>query len=183
MQGLKVCFITIICTLIYLIASVGINNLFFYKKSNGSLITIDSRIIGSKLIGQKFNKNIFFENRPSLNNYKNDVSGNSNLPYYSTELRRITQERFKEQKNKNSEKPPLNLITESASGLDPHITYESAIFQVSRINKETKISKAQLIDLINQHSKKKILGLLGEKIVNVLELNLEVSKLYATKKS
>lgn len=180
MKGVKVCIISILFTLIYLVTSIALSNLLLFNNSNGSLIKLDKRIIGSKLIGQDFRRSIYFHGRPSLYNYKNDISGNSNFPFYSKELVNNTLNEYTSftRTNQNA-KPDLNLITESASGLDPHITYQGALCQVNRISKASGISEAKILELIQKKSKPRFLGLLGEKIVNVLELNLELSKLYA----
>jgi K+-transporting ATPase ATPase C chain len=180
MTGLRVCIITIILTAIYFVLSVATTNIIFTNQSNGSLITKDNKILGSRIIGQNFTKNIYFHGRPSLNNYRNNISGNSNFPYYSAKLRdNISNNilRYKE-KNHNSNFD-LNIISESASGLDPHITYQGAIGQIERISASTGISKGKLINLITKKSKPRIFGIFGEKIVNVLELNIELNNTYA----
>ena len=182
MTGIKVCIVTIIFTAVYIFSSVLFSNLLFYGKSNGSLIKINNKIIGSSLIGQEFKKSRYFTPRPSVNNYKNDISGCSNFPYYSEELKKDIQNRYLDFQNLNSGgNPDLNLISESASGLDPHITYNGAISQVTRISKTGGINNKEIIKIINKHSHKRILGLFGEKIINTLELNSELYKIYAKK--
>lgn len=180
MKAIKVCIISILFTLIYLVTSIAVSNLLLFNNSNGSLIKLDKKIIGSKLIGQDFTKNIYFHGRPSLYGYKNDISGNSNFPFYSKELVNNTLNEYASFTRINQNiKPDLNLITESGSGLDPHITYQGALCQVNRISKVSSVNRAEILELLQKKSKPRFLGLLGEKIVNVLELNLELSKLYA----
>ena len=180
MSGIRVCIISMIFTFIYLITSIMLTNLIFPNKSNGSLIKIKNKIIGSKLIGQEFTSNVYFHGRPSLHHYKNNISGNSSFPYFSTELIKNTQDNYSlfTKENPNSI-PDLNLITESASGLDPHITYTSALNQTERITKFSHLDKEQVIKIVQKCSKPRIFSLFGDKIVNVLDLNLKLKDLYA----
>lgn len=182
MTGIKVCIVTIIFTAIYLILSVFLSNLLFFHKSNGCLIKVNDKIVGSRLLGQEFKNPKYFNLRPSLNSYKNNISGCSNFPYYSNELKAHTEKQYTTFKNLNhGAEPDLNLISESASGLDPHITYSGAISQVNRVSKASGINNNEIIKIIKRHSKPRIFGLFGEKIINILELNLELSKIYAQK--
>ncbi|MBI3589957.1 MAG: potassium-transporting ATPase subunit C [Candidatus Melainabacteria bacterium] len=180
MTGIRVCLVSIILTIIYVFTTVMLSNLLFHSNSNGSLIKANDKIIGSKLLGQNFTNAKYFHNRPSLYKYKNDISGNSNFPYYSKELKDYIANNYSEfLKLNHNTTPDLNLITESASGLDPHITFKGAISQVNRIVNSSQLNKEKIIKLIQKKSSPRILGLFGEKIVNVLELNLELKKLYA----
>ncbi len=182
MTSIKVSIITILLTIIYLLLSVSVSNLAFNYQSNGSLIKENGTILGSKLIGQEFSNNSYFHNRPSSNNYQNNISGSSNLPYYSEELQSLTKERYEDFTSENRTKLlDLNLISESASGLDPHITYKSALSQIERISSTGLTTKDEIINLIEKTSRPQICGLFGNKIVNVLELNLKLRDLYATK--
>lgn len=179
MVAIKICLLTMLFTIIYLIFSVLLSTVIFYHNATGSLILINNKVIGSKLIGQEFKSMKYFHNRPSLNNYNNNISGNSNLPFYSTELNEQVLSKYSKFKELNNNKnPDLNLITESASGLDPHITFYGALCQVERISNATGIRKQVLKTLIKKYSKPKIIGLFGEKIVNVLELNIELQNIY-----
>lgn len=182
MTSLKVCFITFILTLFYLICSVFISNILFYYQSNGSLIKTGHKITGSKLIGQEFKNRSYFQNRPSANNYRNNISGCSNFSFYSEELQSFIKTTYENFKSTNNNKfLDLNLISESASGIDPHITDNGAISQIERVSITTGLSKEEIMKLIEKASRRRICGLFGEKIVNVLELNLKLRDLYAKK--
>lgn len=177
MKGIKICIVTMLLTALYLLGSVALSNLLFFNKSNGSIIKINNKIIGSKLIGQSFKDKKYFHGRPSLNNYKNDISGNSNLGYHSMELRQKVVKSYKTYKSLNENiNFDFNLITESGSGLDPHITYNGAISQVNRISKSTGLSSKEIQNIIDKNSKRRILDMYGEKIINILELNIDLNK-------
>ncbi len=180
MTGIRVCIVTTILTIVYVALSVATTNLLLHNKSVGSLIKLDGKIIGSKLIGQNFKTNIFFHGRPSLNNYNGGLSGNSELSYFSNERNENISSNYKRFKTQNqNQEPDLNLITESASGLDPHITYNGALSQIDKITQSTNIDRKDLLKIINKKAKPRAFGLYGEKIINVLELNLELKKIYA----
>ena len=154
MVGIRVCLLTIFLTVVYVITTVLFCNLFFYVNANGSIIKIKNKIVGSKIIGQQFTSSKHFHGRPSLYNYSGNISGNSNYPYYSDDLVKSTSlnyNRFsKINQNLNT---GLNLITESASGLDPDITYQGALTQINRIATASKIKPQEIIDIINKRSK------------------------------
>ena len=180
MTGLKVCIMTILLTLIYLTSSVFVSTIIFNHNATGSLIKSNNKIIGSKLIGQEFTSPLYFHNRPSINNYKNNISGNTNYGYYSKKLVDDIKRNYTNHKIKNfNATPDLNLISESASGLDPDITYEGALSQVERISKLSGTNKNELIKLLDKKAKPLACGILGQKIINVLELNLELKQTYA----
>ncbi len=176
----RVCIVTMLLTFLYLASTVLLTNLLFHHQSNGSFIKTNNKIVGSKLLGQEFKSSFYFHNRPSAFNYKNDISGNSNFPYYSESLKLFIKEKLRTFTNFNpGTNPDLNILTESASGLDPHITYTGAISQVNRIANIKSIDRQILIGLIEKHSRPRVFGLFGEKIISVLELNIELEKLYA----
>ena len=178
MCTIKLCFITILLVVAYLCTSTILSNLLFHSNAQGSLILVNKKCLGSKIIGQNFTKDYHFHGRPSLYNYRSDLSGNSNSAYYSNELKTITKLRKSEFKERNSgNEPTLNIIAESASGLDPHITEESALKQAKRIANKTNIDLNTLIKIIKEKSRPRIVNLFGERIINVLELNLKVSNL------
>ena len=182
MKSIKLCLISILLTLMYLGTSVLISNVLCHHQASGSLLKLGDNIIGSRLIGQNFESNHYFHGRPSANKYKNNISGCSNLPYSSQELKESVLSNQKNALKKNlTNSIDMNLITESASGLDPHITHQGAISQIHRISYSTKIAKDTLTNLINSESKPQCLGIFGERIINVLELNLKIKELYAKK--
>lgn len=179
MTTFKICILTIIFTAIYIITSVLLSNLLFYYHSNGSLIKINNKTLGSKLIGQEFKSLKYFHNRPSQTNYNNNLSGNSNLPFYSKELKEQVFKTYLNFKQINNNSiPDLNLICESASGLDPHITYHGAVSQIERISNYGGINRDTIKTIIDKNARPRILGISGEKIINVLELNIELKKIY-----
>jgi potassium-transporting ATPase KdpC subunit len=159
--------------------------LIFPYQANGSLIEKDGKIVGSALIGQPFTSEKYFWSRPSSVNYstnketeKTGISGGSNLA--PSNKKALIDERIKpeiERLNKAKIKPTADLIYASGSGLDPHITVESAYNQAQRIAENRGISLDRIQALIPQYSENKFLGIFGEESVNVLKLNLALDKL------
>jgi K+-transporting ATPase ATPase C chain len=174
--------LTIVLTLavgiIYPLAVTGMAQLLFKDKANGSLIVKDGKVIGSQLIGQAFTGKGYFYSRPSAagNGYDATASGGTNLAPTSAKL---LNERIKPTvealQTENPDKAvPVDLVTTSASGLDPHITPAAAEFQIPRVARERGISPEQVRSLIRKHTEGRQLGILGEPRVNVLELNLDL---------
>jgi K+-transporting ATPase ATPase C chain len=174
--------LTIVLTLIvgigHPLAVTGISQLLFKEKAQGSLIIKDNKVIGSRLIGQPFSGAGYFHSRPSAagNGYDGTASSGTNLGPTSTKL---MEEKIKPAvealKEGNPNKPvPVDLVTASASGLDPHITPAAAEFQVPRIARERGISQEQARNLVRRHTEIRQFGILGEPRVNVLELNLDL---------
>lgn len=150
----------------------------FPNMSRGSLIQYDSQIVGSRLIGQKFTQDKYFWGRPSAIDYNPLPSGGSNLGPTSKKLVDLAGEQTK--KFSGSPSVPQDLIFASASGLDPHISIEAAFTQIERVLKARgwdESKKDALRMLIREHTAPRQLGFLGEKRVNVLELNLVLDKL------
>jgi len=178
MIGIRVCVITILLTGLYILFSVGVSSILFNQQSNGSTITENNKIVGSRLIGQRFTYSNHFHSRPSANNYRSNFSGNTNYAYKSNGLKTYIKQKsvdFKTINNNNI--PDLNILSESASGLDPHITYEGATAQIKRISSSSKIAENEVKELIDKHAKPRIIGAFGERIVNVVELNLDLNML------
>lgn len=176
---------TIVCGVIYPLAVTGISQLFFKDKANGSIIEVDGKQYGSKLLGQKFTGDKYLWGRVMYDNtgtYQDEegnalyYAGPSNLTPASEDYRTLITERVKAMKASNpamiNQKVPVDLVTGSGSGLDPHISVAAAMYQVDRIAKVRSISTEQVEDIINQYTTGKLLGVLGEKVVNVLEVNL-----------
>ena len=169
---------SIITGLIYPLTITLLAQVFFSSQANGSLIFKDKNIIGSKLIGQSFTEAKYFHPRPSESDYNASLSGGSNLGPTSKKLiDKITSNHSELQKENPNSHVPIDLVTESASGLDPEITPEAALFQIPRIAKVRNISEEQISKLINKHTEHKLLGIFGEERVNVLLLNLALDDL------
>lgn len=182
--------LTIITGVIYPVAVWAIGQTLFNEKANGSLIVKDNKVIGSKLIAQGFTQDKYFQPRPSAVNYgitpdeeykKGNyvyTSGGTNLGPTSKKLKDSIEANVKALKDKNPEggKVPLELATSSSSGLDPHISLRSALFQVPRIAKARGISQDKIKEIVEKNLEKPFLGFNGEERVNVLLLNLELDK-------
>ena len=161
-----------------------ITSVFFNKEAQGSLVKINGTIVGSKLIGQNFDSDRYFWSRPSFNNYNPLPSGGSNLGILNPRLTEtIIQRRnafihaHKIEKGLNI---PAEMVTASASGLDPHISPEAALLQVSRVAQARGIDKAgqdKLVILVNDITEERQFSLLGEPRINVFLLNLMIDSL------
>ena len=182
---------TVITGLLYPAAMTGIAELIFPYQSHGSLIEKDGKVIGSALIGQEFASDKYFHGRPSatLGPDPNDPSKTTSVPYNAANsmgsnlgptnkalIDRISADVAKLKQGNPSAQIPIDLVTTSGSGLDPDISPEAAYFQVPRIAKARNLSEITLRQLVNDHTKGRTLGLLGEARVNVLELNLALDK-------
>jgi potassium-transporting ATPase KdpC subunit len=171
---------------IYPLVITGVAQLIFPGKANGSLIVVDNKPVGSKLIGQKFDSDIYFSSRPSAIDYNPLPSGGSNLGLTSEKLKQQVDERklqfVKANQISESEPVPSEMLFASASGLDPHISPNAAIMQVGRIENARKFNstqKQQLFQAINRLTEEPQFLFLGEARINVLQLNLELDKIDA----
>lgn len=174
---------TVLMGLVYPLAVTGIAGALFPVKASGSLIEKDGQIIGSSLIAQNFERPEYFHPRPSAagDGYEADNSGASNLGVTSKALNETYAERIAKQKDLNGNAPPpADLITASGSGLDPHISPESANYQAQRVAKARNISLERVQAAIKEHTEGRTLGLLGAPRVNVLELNLALDTMEKT---
>lgn len=175
---------TLLTGLMYPLFITGLSQIFFPYRSNGSMIKKDGKLIGSELIGQKFDSSIYFWSRPSAVDYNPVPSGASNLGPTSDILKKLVSERQRIFRIKNeladSTTVPPEMLFASASGLDPHISPESAKLQVERIAKARNFNAEQKIKLeecINNLTEPHGMPILGEKRVNVLLLNLEADNI------
>lgn len=162
--------------LVYPLIITGIAQATMSNKANGSLIKFDGKIVGSSLIGQKFDKPEYFHSRPSAVDYNASASGASNLGPSSKKLI----ERVKETISKetlNNKTIPADMVLTSASGLDPHISLENAKFQIPRIAKVRNIPETKLEEIVNKNIDSDFLGVWGQHGVNVLKLNLAIDKI------
>jgi K+-transporting ATPase ATPase C chain len=166
---------TVVFGLLYPLAVTGLGQLFFPAQANGGLIVKDGQVVGSQLIGQPFSSPAYFHSRPSGagNGYDATSSGSPNLgPTNRQLIDRIKSDVEKLHAENPSAEIPVDLVTSSGSGLDPHISPAAAEFQVPRIARERGMSEADVRALVAQHTLGRQFGVLGEPRVNVLELNL-----------
>jgi len=173
--------LTVLTGIIYPYAVTGLAYVLFKDKAQGSLIVRDGKVVGSRLIGQPFTGPGYFHSRPSAAGagYDGTASGGTNLGPTSKKLiEQMVKPAAEQRRSENPNSPvPVDLVTVSASGLDPHITPAAAEFQVPRVSGERKISQDELRQLVRKHTEARQLGVLGEVRVNVLELNLELDQL------
>jgi len=172
---------TVFFGLAYPYAITGLAQLLFPKQANGSLIyNKDGKPVGSSLIGQPFDDPKYFWSRLSATSpfpYNAASSSGSNLGPTNAALFKAIQDRIDalhKADPDNKEPIPVDLVTASASGLDPHISPAAAQYQIKRVAKIRGVPEAQLQELIQKHTQGRFLGLIGEPAVNVLELNLEL---------
>jgi K+-transporting ATPase ATPase C chain len=166
--------------IIYPLAITGIAQVVFPRQANGSLIFRDGKPVGSSLIGQPFTDPKYFWSRPSATSpmpYNAESSSGSNLGPTNPDLVKAVQERIsilKKADPDNTMPIPVDLVTSSASGLDPHISPAAAEYQVGRVAKARGIDEKTIRQLVVKHTEGRTLGLLGEPRVNVVELNLDL---------
>jgi K+-transporting ATPase ATPase C chain len=170
---------TVIFGLIYPFVVTGFAQLLFRDKANGQLIQKDGQLIGSHIIGQPFTGPGYFHSRPSAAGIGYDAANSSGSNYAPTNKKlidRVSGDVTALQTDQPGTAVPIDLVTASASGLDPHITPAGAEFQLSRIAHERHLTEDAVRHLIAQHTEGRQLGFLGEPRVNVLELNLDLDK-------
>ncbi len=183
--------LTLITGLAYPLAMTGIAGVLFPAQAQGSLIERDGKVIGSSLIGQQFSDDRYFHGRRSVTNAPdpNDSSKTVDAPYNAANsmgsnlgptnkalIDRVKEDVGKLKAENGSAPVPIDLVTTTASGLDPHISPEAALFQVPRVAKARDLPEDRLRQLVNEHVEGRLLGLLGEPRVNVLALNLALDR-------
>ena len=176
---------TILFGLIYPLVVTGLAQLLFPRKANGELIQKDGQIVGSTLIGQGFFSAGYFHSRPSAagNGWDAANSAGSNLgPTNQKLIDRVKGDVTTAQADNPGTPVPIDLVTTSASGFDPHITPAAADFQLPRVAKARGTSEDQLRALVTKHTEGRQLGVLGEPRVNVLELNLDLDQQFPMSK-
>ena len=183
--------LALITGLIYPLAMTGIAQVLFPRQSNGSLIEQNGKIVGSALIGQQFSGAGYFHGRPSATTAPdpNDATKTVEAPYNAAnsvgsnlgptnkalvERVKADVEKLKEENPKGT--IPIDMVTTSGGGLDPHITPEAAIFQAPRVAKARGLPEARVLQLIGEHIDGRVLGFIGEPRVNVLALNMALDR-------
>lgn len=173
---------TILLGLIYPLVVYGLAQVLFRDKANGEIITRNGETIGSRLIAQPFTSAKYFHPRPSAAGNGYDAANSSGTNYAPTNQKLIDRVKA-DAKTLHAENPnqpiPVDLLTTSASGLDPEISPAAAEFQIPRVARERGISESALRELVARHIDQRDLGLFGEPRVNVLELNLALDDLTA----
>ena len=166
---------TLILGVAYPLVITGLAQVAFPNKANGQLVEHDGAVIGSRLIGQSFTKPAYFHPRPSATSTPYDAanSGGSNLGPTNKKLIDAVRANVEAARSENPDVPvPVDLVTTSASGFDPHVSPAAADFQVPRVARERGVPEQTIRDLVATHTEGRTFGFLGEPRINVLELNL-----------
>ncbi len=176
--------LTALTGLLYPLAVTGGAQVTMKHRANGSLVTSDGHAVGSSLIGQNFADPKYFHPRPSAagqNGYDGLSSSPSNLGPSNQKLLDAVAERVKAYREANglasTDRVPVDAVTASASGLDPHISVANADLQAARVARARGVAVSAVMSLVARHTQARQWGILGEKVVNVLELNLALDRL------
>jgi K+-transporting ATPase ATPase C chain len=170
---------TLLLGIVYPLVITGLAQLLFHDQANGQLLQVNGKLVGSRIIGQAFTGPAYFHSRPSAAGYgyQADNSNGSQLgPTNRQLIERVKADTTALQAENPNTPVPIDLVTTSASGLDPEITPAAAAFQIPRVAKARGISEDNLKLIVARHIQGRQLGFLGEPRVNVLELNLELDK-------
>jgi K+-transporting ATPase ATPase C chain len=183
--AIAVVVMTVVLGVVYPLAITGISQVVFPGKANGSKVSVNGRVVGSSLIGQDFKgKPAYFQSRPSATGYSGEVTYFSNLGPNSVEAREAVRKNLAAylvrekpfDRGLTRDQVPVDAVTESASGVDPHISPANAWIQAHRIAAVHRLPLARVDELISAHTDGRFLGLLGEPGVNVLQLNIALDK-------
>lgn len=175
---------TLALGLAYPLAITGIAQVVFPGKADGSKVSFDGKVVGSELIGQEFKGRAFFHSRPSATEYSADVTFFGNAGPNSAELRDAIRENLAAyvklekpyDESLTREQVPVDAVTESASGVDPHISEANARIQAHRVAAVRGLPLERVEELISDHTDDRSLGVLGEPGVNVLQLNIALEE-------
>lgn len=174
---------TVLLGIIYPLMVTGLAQVLYPRRANGSLLEFRGQLVGSRLIGQPFTAPWYFHSRPSAAGpagYDPTQSQGSNLaPTNKALLDRVSASVQTLQAENPNTPIPIDLVTTSASGLDPDISPASAEFQIARVAKERKMTETDLRAVVQRHTQQRQFGILGEPRVNVLELNLDLDQINA----
>lgn len=174
--------LTVICGVAYPLVVTGVAQAAFRHQAEGSLVEAGGRPVGSSLVGQPFTRAGYFHPRPSAagEGYDATASGASNLGPTSPDLLAAVSERVEAYRQENglaADRPvPVDAVTASASGLDPHISVANARLQAPRVAAARGLAEDEVLALVDDHTDGRVLGVLGEPGVNVLELNLALDE-------
>lgn len=164
-----------LCGFLYSATMTGLGQILFPDQANGSLIELDGKVLGSRLVAQPFTDAKYFQSRPSAVNYDPMAMAGSNLARTNPELTKIIEQRIADIQVKDQVdrgQIPSDLVTASGSGIDPEISLKSAMIQVKRVAEVRHLAEQQVLELIQQYTLKPTFGMLGKERINVLELNL-----------
>jgi K+-transporting ATPase ATPase C chain len=174
--------LTVVTGIIYPFVITAVAQVFFHHQANGSIISSDERPIGSSLIGQPFEDPNYFWGRLSAISpaaYNATASSGSNFGPLNMVLRQNVEARVKLLQNadlENKNLVPIDLVTASASGLDPHISIAAAMYQIPRVARLRGIPQEKIAEIVRENTQGRLLGIIGEPVVNVLQLNIALDK-------
>jgi K+-transporting ATPase ATPase C chain len=176
--------LTVFLGVVYPLAITGISQVLFPGNANGSKLSVDGRVVGSKLIGQEFKGKAYFHSRPSATEYSGNVTFFGNAAPNSVQAREEVREYLAAyvalekpyDHSLSKEQVPVDAVTQSASGVDPEISAANARIQAHRVGAVRGLPLAQVEELISAHTDGRFLGVIGEPGVNVLELNIALDK-------